>query len=125
MSLRDASASILKRHLDAVVAVADLGVHAENALDVHRAFDVRFDRAQLDAAVLRDRGNAGGQTAGKADEQELDRRDALVLGREDLRVIGVERVRPLVRLFLAKAVELLDRGLGYACRSSRLTTPST
>src|SRR6478736_8415372 len=42
----------LERHLDAVVTVADLGVHAEDALDVHRAFDVRFDRAQLDAAIL-------------------------------------------------------------------------
>src|SRR4051812_19330110 len=98
----------VERHLDVVVAVADVAVDSQDALDVHRPFELRFDRAQLDAAVLRDGGDAGGQAAREADEDELDRRGAEVLGGEDLRVVGVERELGLVLLVLAEAVELLD-----------------
>src|SRR5262245_65107821 len=54
----------VERHGDAVVAVAHLAVDAEDALDVHRAFDLRLDRIELDAAVLGDRRDARGETAG-------------------------------------------------------------
>ena len=40
---------------------------------------VADDAAQLDLAVLRDGGDAGGQAAGQADEHVLDRRRAVVL----------------------------------------------
>ena len=84
-----------ERHLDVVVAVADVAVGTEDPADVVRALDRRLDRAQLDAAVLRDRRHARGQAARQADQQVLDRRDAVVLGREDLGVIGLEhRLRP-------------------------------
>src|SRR6185503_11825904 len=56
----------LERHLDAVVAVADVGVHAEDPLDVHGAFDVRLDGTELDAAVLRDGGDARREAARQA-----------------------------------------------------------
>src|SRR5581483_9399486 len=49
----------LVAHLDAAEAVADVAVDAEDALDIHVAFDGRGDRAQLDIAVLRDGGDAG------------------------------------------------------------------
>src|SRR5580693_7398946 len=43
-----------ERHLDVVVAVADVAVGAEDPADVMPALDRGLDRAQLDAAVLRD-----------------------------------------------------------------------
>src|SRR5947207_8812490 len=55
-------------YLDVVVAVAHVAVDAEDAANVHLAFDVRLDRAQLDAAILRDRSDAGSEAAGKTDE---------------------------------------------------------
>ena len=85
----------LERDLDVVVAVAHVAVDAEDAADVHRAFELRLDRPQLDAAILRHRGDAGGQAAREADEHVLDRRDAVILGGEDLRMIGLERVSVL------------------------------
>ena len=92
----------LERHLDVVEAVADVAVGAEDAADVVVALDRRLDRAQLDAAVLRDRRHAGGQAARQADEEVLDRRDAVVLGREDLGVVGVEHRLGLVGLLLRR-----------------------
>ena len=71
-------------------------------------FELRLDRAQLDAAILRDRGDAGRQAAREADEHVLDRRDAVILRREDLRMIGLERGLGLVLLLLAEPEEALD-----------------
>ena len=93
--------------LDVVVAVAHVAVDAEDALDVHRAFELRLDRPQLDAAILRDGGDAGRQAAREADEHVLDRRRAEILGGEDLRMIGLERELGLVLLLLAEPVEAL------------------
>ena len=95
-------------HLDVVEAVADVAVGAEDPADVVVALDRRLDRAQLDAAVLRDRRHARGQAARQPDEQVLDRRDAVVLRGEDLGVVGVERRLRLVALLLAETEEVLD-----------------
>src|ERR1700761_776009 len=54
-------------HLDAVVAVADVAVGAEDAADVVRALDGCLHRVQLDAAVFGDGRHARGQAAGQAD----------------------------------------------------------
>ncbi len=62
--------------LDVVVAVADVAVDAEDALDVHGPFELRLDRPELDAAILRDRGDAGRQAAGQTDEHQFDGRGA-------------------------------------------------
>ena len=115
----------LERHLDVVEAVADVAVDAEDPADVLRALDRRLDRAQLDAAVLRDRRDARRQAARQADEEVLDRRDAVVLGREDLRVVGVERRLGLVALLLAEAEEVLDRRRAVRRRSATCRTPAT
>ena len=115
----------LERHLDVVVAVAHVAVDAEDAADVHLAFELRLDRAQLDAAILRDGGDAGGEAAREADEHVLDRRDALVLGREDLGMVGVEGRLGLVLLLLAEAEEALRRPSCCACRSAICRTPAT
>src|SRR5262245_59614495 len=100
----------LERDLDVVVAVPHVAVDAENAADVYLAFEGRLDRTQLDAAVLRDRCDAGRETARETDEDVLDRRDAAILGREDLRMIGLERGLRLVLLLLAESVETVDVG---------------
>ena len=49
-------------HLDAAEAIADVVVYAENALDIHVPFDRGRDGAQLNVAVLGDRGDTRGQT---------------------------------------------------------------
>src|ERR1700689_4694978 len=95
-------------HLDVVVAVADVAVGAEDAADVVPALDRGLDRAQLDAAVLRDRRDTPRPAAPQADGEVLDRRDAVVLGREGLGVVGLERPLLLVALLLAEAEEALD-----------------
>src|SRR5438128_1565028 len=77
----------VERHLDVVVAVAHIAVDAEDALDVHRAFELRFHGAQLNAAVLRDRCDTCGEAARETREHELDRCRAAILGREDLGMI--------------------------------------
>ena len=59
--------------------------------DVHVALERGPDRAQLDAPMGGDGGDAGGQAAGQAGEDHLDGGHAVILGREDLRVVGVER----------------------------------
>src|SRR5690242_17086077 len=98
-------------HLDVVEAVADVAVGTEDAADVVGALDRRGDRAQLDAAVLGDRGHAGRQAAGQADDEVLDRRDAVVGRREDLGVVGLEDRLLLVGLLLAEAEEAVDLDL--------------
>src|SRR3954451_7534273 len=95
-------------HLDVADPVADVAVHAEDAAHVHRTFDRGADAAQLDLAVLRDRGDAGGQAATQRGEAVLDGRRAVVLRREDLRVVDVEAVAGAVLLLLAQAEEALD-----------------
>src|SRR5687768_15164198 len=106
----------LEGDLDVVVAVADVAVHPEDSADVHLAFELRLDRAQLDAPILGHRGNAGGQAAGEADEHVFDRRDPLVFGGEDLGMIRRERRLGLVLLLLAKAEEAAD--VRHAVRAS-------
>src|ERR1700730_10871565 len=98
----------LERHLDVVVPVADVAVDAEDAANVHLAFDLRLDGPQLDAAILRHGGNAGGQTAREADEHVLDRGDPVILRGEDLRVIRLERALGLVLLLLPESEETFD-----------------
>ncbi len=58
--------------------------------------------------MLRDRGNARGETAGKPDEHQLDRRRTEILGGEHFRMIDVERKLGLVLLLLAETVKPLD-----------------
>jgi hypothetical protein len=98
----------LERHLDVVVAVADVAVDAKDAADVHLAFEIRFDRAQLNAAILRDCRHTGGQAARETDQHVLDRRDGVILRGEDLRMIRAERRLGLVLLFLPEPEEALD-----------------
>ena len=69
---------------------------------------VGLDRAQLDAAVLRDGRHARRQAARQADEEVLDRRDAVVLRREDLGVVGFELPTPPCGSLLPEAEEVLD-----------------
>ena len=88
-------------------AVADVVIDAEDALDIHVAFERRRDRLQLDVAILRDRGDAGRQAAREADQDIFDRCGAQILGREALGVIGIERKRLLAPLLLAQAEEAL------------------
>src|SRR5262249_39021062 len=95
--------------LDAIEAVANVAVDAEDALDVHVALDGGLYRAQLNVAMLGDRRDAGGQTAGKSDQDEFDRRGPFVLGGEHFGVVGIEGERGLAVLFLAQAVEAFDR----------------
>ena len=94
-------------------------------LDVHLAFELRLDRPQLDAAILRDGGDAGGEAAREADEHVLDRRDAVVLRGEDLRDGRRRTSLGLVLLLLAEAEEALDRRSCCACRSATCRTPAT
>ena len=94
--------------LDVVVAVAHVAVDAENALDVHGPFELRLDRPQLDAPILRDRGDASRQAACETDEHVFDRRRAEILGGEDFRMIGLERELGLVLLLLAEPMEALN-----------------
>ena len=98
-------------HLDVVIAVADVAVGAEDSSDVVGALDRRLDRAELDAAVLRDGRHARCQAARQADNEVLDRRDAVVLRREHLGVVGFEHRLRLVGLLLPEAEEALHLDL--------------
>ncbi|MEJ2371199.1 MAG: hypothetical protein P8Y07_10180 [Gemmatimonadales bacterium] len=100
----------MRQRLMASPAVPDVGVDAEDALNVHRALECRLDGIQLDLAILGDRGDAGRQAGSQAGQHELDGRGPMVLGREDLRVVGVEREGGPVLLLLAESEESLDRG---------------
>src|SRR4051812_14170903 len=51
----------LERDFDVVVSVPNVAVDPEDAANVHLAFELGLDRAQLDAAILRDSGHAGRQ----------------------------------------------------------------
>src|SRR5689334_14099121 len=65
LRLRDQRLDVLLRRvgvdaegdLDVVVTVAHVAVDAEDAVQVHLAFELRLDRTQLYAAVLRYRGD--------------------------------------------------------------------
>ena len=87
-------------HLDAAEAIADLVVYAENALDVHVPFYGRRDRAQLNVAVLGNRGDTCRQTTRQPNQDVVDWRGTFVLGGENFRVVGIEGKRLLVTLFL-------------------------
>src|SRR5215831_7336959 len=52
---------------DRIEAVPHVGVGAEDAEDVHLAFDRGGDRPKLDVPELGDRGDARGQAPGQAD----------------------------------------------------------
>ena len=56
----------VEAHGDAAEAVADVGIGAEDAEDVHVALDRRRDRAQLDPAILGHGGDAGGEATASA-----------------------------------------------------------
>src|ERR1700722_13421167 len=77
----------MKRHLDVVISVADVAVDAQDTGNIHLALESRFHRTQLNPAILRDCCNAGGQTARKTDEDDLNRGRTVVLRGEDLWVI--------------------------------------
>ena len=104
MSFFDASASILKRHLDVVVAVAHVAVDAEDALDVHRAFERRLrpSAAGCRGSARPRRRRRSGSSARPTSTYSTGVAP-VILGREDLRMIGVERELGLVLLFLRRA----------------------
>src|SRR3954468_15812167 len=97
---------------DVVEAVAHLGIAAQDAEDVHVALDAGLHRLELDVAVLRDGGHAGGQAGRQPDEDVLDRGRAVVLGGEHLGVIGGVAEARLVAVGLTQARVVVDRGLG-------------
>src|SRR3954449_10242020 len=59
----------VERHPDLLVAVADIGIESEDAVEVDVAFDGRGDFTQLDAAGGSDVDEAGGQTSGQGMQQ--------------------------------------------------------
>src|SRR6202043_1546515 len=81
-----------------VEAVADVGVGPQDAQDVHLAFDRGGDRPELDAPELGDRGDAGGQAPGQADQHDLHRGSAVVFGGEAFGVVDVVLVGGAVLL---------------------------
>src|SRR5690606_11473326 len=97
-------------HLDAIEAVTDVTVDAENALQVHSTLERRLHRAKLDVAVLCDSCDSGGQATGEPREHDLHRRRTLVLGGKNFRVVGIEPERGAVLLLLAEAEEALYSG---------------
>src|SRR5260370_37481202 len=94
-----------------VEAVADVGVSPQDAQDVHLAFDRGSDRPELDATELGDRGNAGGQAPGQANQHDLHRGGAVVLGGEALGVVDVVLVGGAVLLLGAQAGEAVHGGV--------------
>jgi hypothetical protein len=58
--------------------------------------------------VLRDRGDARRQAAGKANENLFDRCGTVVFRRKDLGMVGVKLERCPVALLFAKAEEAFD-----------------
>src|SRR6516162_3725239 len=73
-------------HLDAAKAIANVVVYTENALEVHVPFQGRGDRAQLNVAVLSNRGDTCGQTTCQTNQDVLDWRGTFVLGCKNFRV---------------------------------------
>ena len=95
----------IERDANVLEAVADVRVGPEDAENVHLAFELRFDRLELDVPVLGHRGNAGGQAACETNQHVLDRRCAVVFGCEHFRVVGVEGELRLVILLATKAAK--------------------
>ena len=108
MSSSLASASMSKRHPDGAEAVAHILVDAEDAEEVHVGLERRLDRVQLDAAALRNGGDARREAARQAGEHDLDRRRRVVLGGEHLRVIGVDGEGLAARLLRPQPEEGAD-----------------
>src|SRR5580700_1167347 len=102
---------------DRVEAVADVGVGAQDAQDVHLPFDGGGDRPELDAAELSDRGDPSGQAAGQADQHDLHRGGAVVLGGEALGVVDVVLVGGAVLLLGAQAGEPVHGGVAVGALS--------
>ena len=76
--------------LNAVKSISHVLVDTKDTLQVHRAFDRRCDRAQLNSAVLCDSRDAGRQATRQTDEDVFDGGRAFIFGSENLRVIGVK-----------------------------------
>src|SRR3954464_2958916 len=95
---------------DGAEPVAHVIVDAENALNVHVGLERRLDRMKLDAAPLGDRGNARGQTARQAGQNQFNRRRSMVLGGENLGMVRLDGERLVPRLLGAEPEELSDRG---------------
>src|ERR1043166_6457470 len=95
---------------DGAEPVAHVIVDAENALNVHVGLERRLDRMKLDAAPLGDRGNARGQTARQAGQNQFDRRRSMVLGGKNLGMVRLDGERVVSRLLGAEPEELSDRG---------------
>src|SRR5215469_11374196 len=102
----------LEGDLDVVVAVAHVAVDAEDAVEIHLPFELRLHRAQLYAAVLRNRGHTRREAARETDQHQLDWRRAVVLGSEHLGVIGLERELRPVLLLVPEPMEALDGRCG-------------
>ena len=111
--------------LDLAEAVADVGIDAEDAPDVHVALEGGRHRAQLDLAVLGDGGDAGGEAAGQTDQDQLDRRGAVVLRREQLGVVPVEEELGAVALLRTEAEEALDVAAAVGAVVPRCWSPAT
>ena len=117
--LLDDLAQLLRRRValdgegdaNALVAVADLSREAEDAAQVHVAFDRGLDLGERHAARGGDVGDAADDAGAEAVEQVLDRRRRVVVADQDRRVIGVNREGPLVGVLAAGAAEGLDRPL--------------
>ena len=125
ISSRVASASMAKRTGDRVEAVADVGIGAEDAEHVHVALDRRRDRTELDAAVLGDGGDAGGEAADEADEHVLDRGGAEVLRGEALGVVDVEVVRRCGADARCRGRRSRSRWSGCACPAATCSWRAT
>src|ERR1051326_6100582 len=95
-------------HIDGVEPIADVGIATEDAEYVHAAFERGPDGPELDAAVLRDRGDARGETAGERGQNGLNGCRGSVLRREALGMIRFEGERLAMALLLAKAREAFN-----------------
>jgi len=110
---------------DAGVAVAYLGIEAEEAEKIDVSLHDRLDGMERHPAHRGDVADAGGQAGGEALEQELHRRRPVVAANEHGRVVGVDHGRLLVAVLLARAEEVVDHdtavGAGHpACAGAEL-----
>ena len=103
-----ASPSTWNDDADVVVAVAHLGVDAEDAAQVDVALDGRRHALQVDAAGRRDVGDPAHQAGTQRVEQQLGRGRGVVLPDEHHGVVGGDRGRLLVLVLLAGPVEAGD-----------------
>ena len=95
----------LVAHPDTGEAIADLGIGAQDSMEILVGLDGCLHRAQLNLAMLGDRGDASRQAAAQRDQHILDRGDAVVLRGERERMVDVMGERRLVMLLLAESVE--------------------